>query len=842
MQASQSRTASNLLAPDLDSDPSLDSTYTRSLSSPFSAPILAARRYFERQRGDAPQSAAWPREQAPPVENQSREHLRREQDRRLERSLYEGHSIEAGSGLAALRTGGADGAAEAEPAYLTEQDGPELLFSSTSAAPLPDPDAVRGAIQRLTREAGARREPARSFAHLSPEAAATSSKLPEVEPLNFADVARRVWDAHASGASYAQPGAQVRDAGLPAASALMTATGESEISEAKADAQDESPVEVMAASPNPVIEDAVIPVAAIGDAKASAGRPAAQLLRAPGEAPALAHDACNLLSALALYSELLASPGVLGEQHRHYAEELRLMAGRSQILIDRLQRNAMTGCEKASAFAEEEEREAVPETGNSVSRDPASGQLIFSQVPSSWAADKGGPDQVTADPAPDCAAGIETEQTSLVDLLRRWGGLLSTLAEGRLEVVFGSQAATPVPAGAEALERILVNLVRNARAATAGGGAIRIGVGAAGSRTAQEGAYAAAGLDRTRVSAAREASESAAEVRPASERLDTMVLTVDDSGCGMTEAQIRGILGTAGAAHGPSLLRAPAGEMVSNESRRTLDDGSLDNRSPDEGWLEGGHDSPANGLKGTSQTDGRTALGRDRAHGLGLQIVRSLVAASGGSLAIQSWPGRGTRVEIRWPVAIQTHQEMPVTQTPVVQRQAWLDSAAYDAADTVLTTPIMAPPLRAAQVPSTIAGAAINLGQTPVSGPFLDRSMDAEIDLVSEPVTTPILEERAKDSVGPDGFSEAELRAMMLRLHRNGPQERAVPAKGLTDWRTPLERQPRETQLRGRPFDLRGTDGGFGGPGSGALGSGAHCAAGNDSAQPDRAAKGAIAC
>ena len=37
--------------------------------------------------------------------------------------------------------------------------------------------------------------------------------------------------------------------------------------------------------------------------------------------------------------------------------------------------------------------------------------------------------------------------------------------------------------------------------------------------------------------------------------------------------------------------------------------------------------------------------------GIGLRVVRELVAASGGSLAIESRVGVGTRVEIRWPVA-----------------------------------------------------------------------------------------------------------------------------------------------------------------------------------------------
>ena len=37
-----------------------------------------------------------------------------------------------------------------------------------------------------------------------------------------------------------------------------------------------------------------------------------------------------------LYSELLAFPDVLSERHRHYADDLKLLAERSRTLIDRL--------------------------------------------------------------------------------------------------------------------------------------------------------------------------------------------------------------------------------------------------------------------------------------------------------------------------------------------------------------------------------------------------------------------------------------------------------------------------------------------------------------------------
>ena len=66
----------------------------------------------------------------------------------------------------------------------------------------------------------------------------------------------------------------------------------------------------------------------------------------------LAHDAGNLLSALALYSDLLSVPGVLRPEHQHYADELRLISDRSSKLIQRLLANtppsAPTSSETAS--------------------------------------------------------------------------------------------------------------------------------------------------------------------------------------------------------------------------------------------------------------------------------------------------------------------------------------------------------------------------------------------------------------------------------------------------------------------------------------------------------------
>jgi hypothetical protein len=56
---------------------------------------------------------------------------------------------------------------------------------------------------------------------------------------------------------------------------------------------------------------------------------------------ALAHDARNMLSALDLYCDLLEEPGVLWAPFAHYAGELRLVAGASRRLVEKL---AMLEC------------------------------------------------------------------------------------------------------------------------------------------------------------------------------------------------------------------------------------------------------------------------------------------------------------------------------------------------------------------------------------------------------------------------------------------------------------------------------------------------------------------
>jgi signal transduction histidine kinase len=55
-----------------------------------------------------------------------------------------------------------------------------------------------------------------------------------------------------------------------------------------------------------------------------------------GTVSEVAHDARNMVTALALYCDLLSEPGVLSDGYTHYANELRLVAAASRRLVEKL--------------------------------------------------------------------------------------------------------------------------------------------------------------------------------------------------------------------------------------------------------------------------------------------------------------------------------------------------------------------------------------------------------------------------------------------------------------------------------------------------------------------------
>jgi signal transduction histidine kinase len=278
------------------------------------------------------------------------------------------------------------------------------------------------------------------------------------------------------------------------------------------------------------------------------------------------HDARNLMGALGLYCDLLSMPGVLKPEHNHYPEELRLLGTRSSTLIEHLMQSLL-----------------------------AQGST---DDPCLAAADKTGkcPGRLAVSASPVKPAGLRC-------IVERCSGLLSRVAGGRVvEVSYGVAAGVPVQVSEEAVERILVNLVRNASAALdkhrraddpavdATGNAERLSAGSAsgslresladGTEDETPGAIRiGVGLLVNRVG----------DPRPWPFR--RVRITVEDSGCGMTSERLERLL--------------------------------CGGRAPSRGN-----------------------------HGIGFRVVRELVAASDGDLRVMSAPEVGTRVQIEWPMAV----------------------------------------------------------------------------------------------------------------------------------------------------------------------------------------------
>jgi signal transduction histidine kinase len=259
--------------------------------------------------------------------------------------------------------------------------------------------------------------------------------------------------------------------------------------------------------------------------------------------PELAHDARNLISALDLYCELLASPGVLAPGFQHYAEDLHRLAGSGAKLIEAL---------------------AGPRT-RTVSRYPHRGHsLVIDQS------------SVSRRPLPARFSSIEDLPSELAALeapLRALAG-----PEVHLEIectpCVGRLALT-----AEELLRILFNLVANAVEAMA---------------------TTPAELRRTpflRITAQRGDGASFISGIPdrgARQGGETIVLSVRDNGPGIAPSHIERIF-----------------------------DAGFSTRHSEEG---------------------------EDSHGLGLAIVRQLVAAAGGVVRAVSSGGRGARFDIELPM------------------------------------------------------------------------------------------------------------------------------------------------------------------------------------------------
>jgi signal transduction histidine kinase len=212
----------------------------------------------------------------------------------------------------------------------------------------------------------------------------------------------------------------------------------------------------------------------------------------------LLHDARNLIGTLGLYCDLLSMPGVLKHEHRQYADDLRLVGSRSGAMIERLINQLV----RNSAVPADQ---PMARQSDAVALQPAEAELSA--------------------PRP----------VSLRRIVERCSGLLSRVAGGySIEVSYGEAAAVPVCILEEAVERILVNLVRNASAAL--GDRRSSAEAGAFPRTCQCGEPASASI---RIGVGMLANRIG-DPRPWPFR--RVRITVEDSGRGMTQQQLEALV------------------------------------------------------------------------------------------------------------------------------------------------------------------------------------------------------------------------------------------------------------------------------------------------------------
>ncbi len=163
----------------------------------------------------------------------------------------------------------------------------------------------------------------------------------------------------------------------------------------------------------------------------------------------LTHDARNMVTALALYCDLLDEPGVLTVAHRHYASELRLVAEASRRLVEKL-----VLIEEGQDGQTPWERIGLPRQGHLFPNAPDQNHLSrngsIDAVPGGWIGD------------------LRAELLAVRELLAAIAGPaigLTTIANG---------GAYPVRMTGENLIRVLVNLVKNAAESIRGPGAIEM--------------------------------------------------------------------------------------------------------------------------------------------------------------------------------------------------------------------------------------------------------------------------------------------------------------------------------------------------------------------------------
>jgi signal transduction histidine kinase len=162
-----------------------------------------------------------------------------------------------------------------------------------------------------------------------------------------------------------------------------------------------------------------------------------------GTVAEVAHDARNVVTALALYCDLLEEPGVLADGYGHYASELRLLAAASRRLVEKL------------VMLDDRETDDLGELGLRAGL---------------------GPGPAARQPAANPAQKLPNDPIeNLQDDLLANRNLLDAMAGLAISVAVRTEGgARPVRLSSEDLTRVLVNLVKNGAEAMRRAGEIAI--------------------------------------------------------------------------------------------------------------------------------------------------------------------------------------------------------------------------------------------------------------------------------------------------------------------------------------------------------------------------------
>lgn len=176
---------------------------------------------------------------------------------------------------------------------------------------------------------------------------------------------------------------------------------------------------------------------------------------------ALLHDARSMVTALDLYCDLLAEPGVLVPAHRHYADELRLVASSSRRLLTQL--------DELAQLAPATQPDALAITAPTPANEAV--QLPHTQ-PDTHLDTQPGPRLV---PSRSARFALRESVTSLADELMALRNLLAALAGPAITLGLSLDGGyRPIRMASDDLTRLLVNLVRNAADAMPEGGHLQI--------------------------------------------------------------------------------------------------------------------------------------------------------------------------------------------------------------------------------------------------------------------------------------------------------------------------------------------------------------------------------